>query len=51
MKKIPEILRGLKVKSNIFKGAEIARPKIKGFKMKLAVLSVSLGSKFAIFQL
>ena len=51
MKKITEILRGLKVKSNIFKGAEIARPKIKGFKMKLAVLSVSLGSKSAIFQL
>ena len=44
MKKISEILRGLKVKSNIFKGAEIVRPKNKGFKMKLAVLSISLGS-------
>ena len=51
LKKITGISRGLKVISNILKGAEIARPKIKGFKMKLAVLSVSLGSKFAIFQL
>ena len=51
MKKIPEILRGLKIKPNIFKGAEIVRAKNKGVKMKLAVLSVSLGSKFAIYQL
>ena len=37
MKNISEILRDLKVKSNIFKGDKIVRPKNKGFKMEFAV--------------